>query len=78
VRKENRLGSLQKSKEKKLASNKGGILTGGWRKLHNSELRNLRSSETTSVTESRKLVVAVQVKHVVEVIYTCKILVGNS
>ena len=77
MRKENRLGSLQKSKEKKFASNKEGMLTGGWRKLHNAELRNFWSSQTISVTEHIKLEVAFHVNHVAEVIYTCKILVGN-
>jgi hypothetical protein len=55
-----------------------GILTGGWRKLLNAELRNFWSSQTASVTESRKLAVVFHVKHVAEFIYTCKILVGIS
>jgi hypothetical protein len=74
VRKENRPGSLEKSKEKKFVSNRGWgeKLTGVWRKLHNVELRNFWSSQTTTVA------VAFRVKHVAEVIYTCKILVGIS
>ena len=46
--------------------------------MNNAELRNFWSSQTTSMTEPRKVAFTFRVKHLVEVVYTCKILVGIS